>query len=125
MTLLVSNLFNRQHMMHEKKWIIYLVRCSDNYLYCEITNDLETRLMDHNSGKGAKYTRSRRPVELVGFSSEMSKSEALKLENKIKRSPAHSKLSEKLMLWKQTVNDQGVNAHNQGYRKSNRPKRAC
>lgn len=50
--------------------------------------------MDHNAGKGAKYTRSRRPVELVGVSSEMTKSKALKLEFKIKRLPADKKLSE-------------------------------
>jgi predicted GIY-YIG superfamily endonuclease len=50
--------------------------------------------MDHNSGKGAKYTRSRRPVELVGVSPWMTKSEALKLEYKIKRLPADKKLSE-------------------------------
>ena len=50
--------------------------------------------MEHNSGKGAKYTRSRRPVELVGISPEMTKSEALKLEYRIKQLPADKKLSE-------------------------------
>jgi predicted GIY-YIG superfamily endonuclease len=50
--------------------------------------------MEHNSGKGAKYTRSRRPVELVGISSEMTKSEALKLEYRIKRLPADKKITE-------------------------------
>ena len=52
--------------------------------------------MDHNSGKGAKYTRSRGPVELVGISPEMTKSEALKLEYRIKQLPADKKLSELL-----------------------------
>jgi putative endonuclease len=51
-------------------------------------------LIEHNSGKGAKYTRSRRPVELVGISPEMTKSEALKLEYRIKQLPADKKISE-------------------------------
>jgi len=82
--------------MSSKKWVVYLVRCSDNSLYCGISSDLEKRLTEHNVGKGAKYTRSRRPVELVGVSPEMSKSDALKLENKIKRVAADQKLAELL-----------------------------
>jgi len=50
--------------------------------------------MVHNSSRGAKYTRSRRPVELVGASSAMTKSDALKLEYKIKHVPAGSKYYE-------------------------------
>jgi predicted GIY-YIG superfamily endonuclease len=50
--------------------------------------------MEHNSGKGAKYTSSRRPVELVGISPEMTKSEALKLEYRIKHLPVDKKISE-------------------------------
>ena len=82
--------------MVKNNWVVYLVRCSDNSLYCGITNDLENRLMDHNSGKGAKYTRSRRPVELVGVGPEMIKSEALKLEYRIKRLPPGQKIFELL-----------------------------
>ena len=80
--------------MDDKKWAVYLVRCSENSLYCGISNDIKSRLMEHNSGKGAKYTRSRRPVELVGISPEMTKSEALKIEYRIKQLPANKKLSE-------------------------------
>ena len=80
--------------MSDNNWLVYLVRCSDNSLYCGISNDLTNRLVEHNSGKGAKYTRSRRPVELAGFSPEMNKSEALKLEYRIKRLPAEKKLFE-------------------------------
>ena len=80
--------------MNKKKWVVYLVRCSDKSLYCGISNDLKNRLIEHNSGKGAKYTRSRRPVELLGVSSEMTKSEALKLEYKIKQLPADRKITE-------------------------------
>ena len=80
--------------MSDKKWAVYLVRCSENSLYCGISNDIKSRLMEHNSGKGAKYTRSRRPVELVGISPEMTKSEALKIEYRIKQLPADKKISE-------------------------------
>jgi len=80
--------------MNNKKWVAYLVRCSDKSLYCGISNDLKNRLIEHNSGKGAKYTRSRRPVELVGVSSELTKSEALKLEYRIKQLPADRKITE-------------------------------
>ena len=80
--------------MNKKKWVVYLVRCSDKSLYCGISNDLKSRLIEHNLGKGAKYTRSRRPVDLVGISPEMTKSEALKLEYRIKQLPADKKLSQ-------------------------------
>jgi len=77
-----------------EKWVVYLIRCSDKSLYCGITNNLKNRLASHNTGRGARYTRSRRPVELAGASSEMSKSDALKLEYRIKKAPAGSKISE-------------------------------
>ena len=80
--------------MNHNKWVAYLVRCSDRSLYCGVSNDLKNRLVEHNSGKGAKYTRSRRPVELVGISSELTKSEALKLEYRIKQLPADLKITE-------------------------------
>jgi len=78
----------------DKSWVVYLVRCSDKSLYCGITNNLEKRLDAHNLGKGAKYTRSRTPVELMGTSSAMTRSDALKLEHRIKRTPANRKLFE-------------------------------
>jgi len=77
-----------------KKWVVYLIRCSDESLYCGITNNLKNRLIAHNSGRGAKYTRSRRPVELVGASSAMTKSDALKLEYRVKQVPADNKYYE-------------------------------
>ena len=80
--------------MNNTKWVVYLVRCSDNSLYCGVSNDLKSRVIEHNLGKGAKYTRSRRPVDLVGISPEMTKGEALKLEYRIKQLPADKKLSE-------------------------------
>ena len=57
--------------MSTKNWIVYLLRCSDNSLYCGISNDVTRRVATHNAGQGAKYTKSRRPVELVATSREM------------------------------------------------------
>jgi len=45
-------------------WTVYLVRCCDGSLYAGVTTDLERRLAQHNAGRGAAYTRSRRPVDL-------------------------------------------------------------
>jgi len=68
----------------KEKFFVYLVECRDRSLYCGWTNDLEKRVEAHNQGKGAKYTKRRRPVRLV-FSEECkSKSAAMKLENRIK-----------------------------------------
>jgi putative endonuclease len=80
--------------MNKKEWVVYLVRCADESLYCGITNDIERRLIAHNSGKGAKYTKSRMPVDVAGVSSKMTKSEALKLELHIKQVPAGRKVFE-------------------------------
>ncbi|MBC8394318.1 MAG: GIY-YIG nuclease family protein, partial [Deltaproteobacteria bacterium] len=78
--------------MNKRQWVVYLIRRSDKSLYCGIINNLKKRLAMHNSGRGAKYTRSRRPVELVRASSEMTKSDALKLEYQVKRVPARKKI---------------------------------
>jgi putative endonuclease len=77
--------------MDKRRWIVYLIRCSDESLYCGITNNLKNRLIAHNSGRGSKYTRSRRPVELVAASPEMTKNDALKLEYRVKQVPASKK----------------------------------
>ena len=71
-----------------------MIRCSDESWYCGTTNNLKNRLEAHNSGKGAKYTRFRRPVELVAASSEMTKSDALRLEYRVKQVPASKKYLE-------------------------------
>jgi len=79
--------------MSKNRWVVYLVRCRDRSLYCGISSDLRGRLKEHNAGTGAKYTRSRRPVELVGKSPEMTKEDALRLEHRIKRLPADRKIA--------------------------------
>lgn len=63
----------------------YIIRCSDNTLYTGWTTDLKKRLKVHNSGKGAKYTRSRTPVTLVYYESFSSKEEAMSREYHIKQ----------------------------------------
>ena len=66
------------------KWVVYLLECSDNSLYCGVTNDLEKRIKTHNSGKGAKYTRARLPVKLFYYENNINRSEASKREYQIK-----------------------------------------
>ena len=63
----------------------YIVRCADGTLYTGWTNDLKKRIKAHNSGKGAKYTKTRRPVELVYFEHFATKEEAMSREYHIKQ----------------------------------------
>ena len=80
--------------MNKKNWVAYLLRCSDNSLYCGVSNNIAKRVIEHNSGLGAKYTRSHRPVVLVVTSRGMSKGDAFKLEHQIKKLPADQKIAE-------------------------------
>ena len=63
----------------------YIVKCRDNTYYTGWTKDLDRRMKDHNSGTGAKYTRSRRPVRLVYYEAYRTKEEAMRREREIKR----------------------------------------
>lgn len=63
----------------------YMVRCSDDSLYTGYTNDLEKRVKAHNTGNGAKYTRSRGPVELVYYEEYATREEAMSREWHIKQ----------------------------------------
>lgn len=71
---------------------VYILRCSDGTLYTGYTNNLEKRLKVHNSGKGAKYTRCRLPVEIVYFEEYCTKSEATKREYAIKQLTRENKM---------------------------------
>ncbi len=72
--------------MAATKWFVYMVRCKDQTLYTGITSDLKRRMEEHNSNNnGAKYTRSRQPVQLVYAESANSRSMALKREYQLKR----------------------------------------
>ena len=66
-------------------WYVYMLRCRDGSLYTGCTDDVQRRLAVHNSGKGAKYTRSRLPVSLVYEEALPDKSAALKREYALKR----------------------------------------
>lgn len=70
----------------------YILKCSDGSLYTGWTNNLEARVRAHNEGRGAKYTRSRRPVELVYFEILETKEEALRRECAIKQMDRARKL---------------------------------
>ncbi|MGL4736637.1 MAG: GIY-YIG nuclease family protein [Cellulosilyticaceae bacterium] len=64
---------------------VYIVKCKDETLYTGYTSNIEKRIKAHNDGKGAKYTRARRPVELVYMETYETKVEAMKREYAIKQ----------------------------------------
>ena len=63
----------------------YIVKCSDGTFYTGWTNDLTRRMEAHNQGRGAKYTKARRPVTLIYYETFEKKEEAMKREYAIKR----------------------------------------
>ena len=69
----------------EATWYLYILRCGDGTLYTGITTDVEKRQEQHRTGKGAKYTRGRGPLELVYQETCLDHSQALKREAAIKR----------------------------------------
>lgn len=72
-------------------WYVYVLRCADDSLYTGVSNRLSSRLQRHNAGKGAKYTRGRRPVVLVYCEPADNRAMALRREAAIKRLPAAAK----------------------------------
>ena len=76
-----------------KVWVVYILRCSDDSLYTGMTNNIEKRLAAHGQGTAAKYTRSRRPVKLQATSAMMNRSDAMRLEIKIKKLPRAKKIA--------------------------------
>ncbi len=70
----------------DRPWFLYVVHCSDGTLYTGVTTDISRRIREHNTGsKGAKYTRTRRPVELVHYVDFDNRSSAQKAEHKFKK----------------------------------------
>ena len=69
----------------ENTWYLYILRCRDGTLYTGITTDVERRFEAHRSGKGAKYTRGRGPLELVYREECGTHSHALRREVQIKK----------------------------------------
>lgn len=79
--------------MTEKKWYVYILRCGDGSLYTGMTDDVARRLEMHRSGKGAKYTRGRGPLELVRQEEIETRSQALHREAEIKSMTRQQKLA--------------------------------
>lgn len=77
--------------MVEKTWSVYILKCGDGTLYTGTAVDVQQRLAVHRSGKGAKYTRGRGPLELVYTEECESHSHALKRELAIKALPREEK----------------------------------
>lgn len=69
----------------------YILKCRDGSLYTGWTNDLNKRVKDHNTGKGAKYTKARGPVELIYYEAFQTKEEAMRREYAIKQLTAAAK----------------------------------
>jgi len=67
------------------QWYVYILRCADQSLYTGVATDLAARVGKHNDGKGAKYTRGRRPVKLVYHEPAANRGAALRREHAIKR----------------------------------------
>jgi predicted GIY-YIG superfamily endonuclease len=75
-----------------KEWFVYIVRCADGTLYTGHAANVERRLIEHNSGRGARYTRARLPVALVYCERVPDRSQAARRETEIKQLPREAKL---------------------------------
>ena len=74
-------------------WTVYMLRCADDTLYTGIARDADARMMAHNAGRGAKYTRARRPVSIIYREDAPDRSTASKREYAIKRLSRAQKLA--------------------------------
>lgn len=74
-------------------WYTYILRCRDGTFYTGISNNVEARLQQHNSGKGAVYTRGRRPVKLIYSETFVDHSQAAKREYALKQLTRKQKLN--------------------------------
>ena len=80
----------------KRDWSVYILRCGDGTLYTGVAKDARARLEQHQCGRGAAYTRTHLPVELVFEETKLTRSKALIREAKIKRLPRP--LKEKLIV---------------------------
>lgn len=74
-------------------WFLYILRCNDQSLYTGITKDIERRFQMHSAGKGARYTRARRPLEVVYRETCKTRTRALVRECVVKALPKSKKLA--------------------------------
>jgi putative endonuclease len=84
---------NKKDSTGEDAWYVYILQCSDGSLYTGVAKNVFARLAEHNSGKGARYTRSRRPCLLRFFERHPSRSSAQAQEARIKRMTREEKLT--------------------------------
>ena len=75
----------------DKIWSVYILQCHDGTFYTGVTNNLERRLKMHNDGKASKYTRVRRPVEIVYQKNSFTRTQALVRECELKALPRSKK----------------------------------
>jgi putative endonuclease len=76
----------------QNNWYIYILECSDKSLYTGITTNIDRRVLEHNTGKGSKYTKIRRPVKLIALFNAENRSQASKEEYRIKQLTKKEKL---------------------------------
>lgn len=80
--------------MSDRAWFLYALRCADDTLYTGVTTDLARRLREHNSGRGARYTSGRRPVQLIGAWLFEDQSAAQAAEAQFRQLPRRQKLQQ-------------------------------
>lgn len=80
-------------MSEQQRFYTYILTCADGSLYTGWTTDMERRLIAHNLGKGARYTRARLPVSIAGYWEFGSKSEAMRFEWDIKQMTRAQKMA--------------------------------
>lgn len=80
-------------MSHDSSWGAYILRCSDGTLYTGVTNDVNRRLREHAAGRASRYTRSRRPLQLVYVEEAAGHAAALRRERAIKALSRAEKLA--------------------------------
>lgn len=78
---------------YKREWSVYILRCSDGSLYTGIAKNVAQRLLNHNAGRGARYTRTRRPVCLVYQKNSMTRPKALSREYELKKLSKQAKES--------------------------------
>ena len=75
----------------KERWFLYILECSDGKFYTGITKDMERRLKTHNEGKGANFTRIRRPVKMIYHETLRNRAQALVREYAVKLLPRKKK----------------------------------
>lgn len=92
--------------MKDSLWFVYLLKCGDGSFYCGIAKNVEQRLAVHESGKGARYTRGRGPLEIKWKTSNpLPHGEALKLERRVKQM---SRIQKNALVTQETIEEVGI-----------------